>query len=598
LSLAAGCLLSTIRYFLRSMEFAVPLTPLLRPGLIAGVVTLVCGCAMQPAAPTTAAATAIDVPAIRRPQQETPAWWFRSGAAQALEAGRVANGPAQRAKNVIVFLGDGMSIPTIAAAHVLAGQRKGVDGESYRLSFEKFPYSALSRTYETDQQTPDSAGTMTAIMSGVKTRAGYIGVSQVTNRQDCAGTKGQELVSTLELAAAAGMATGAVTTTRITHATPAATYGHLPERNWEVDTAMTEKARAEGCKDFAAQLVDFPLAGGLNVAMGGGRTEFMPVGQTDPEYADKKGQRRDGRDLVAEWKAKHPDGAYVWNEAQLKALDPSGTSHVLGLFEPSHMNYEHERPRDKSGEPSLAEMTRAAIDVLKKNPKGFFLMVEGGRIDHALHAGNAYRALDETISLSDAVQAALDSTDASDTLIVVTADHSHTMTFAGYPARGNPMLGLVRGVTDSYDEEGGGGLARDAAGMPYTTLGFANGPGYTGASDKQPEGSKRFPHEPHSYKKIAGGRPDLTGVDTAAPDYMQEAIVPLKGETHGGEDVAIFAHGPGASAFHGELEENAIFHVIVQHAPTIRDELCRLGSCNADGIPVQRPVYARLLEQK
>ncbi|TCV92387.1 alkaline phosphatase [Luteibacter rhizovicinus] len=567
----------------------------LRLGLLSASITLLAGCATS--APRNTPTAAIDVPAIQRPAQETPEWWFRNGAAQAAQASREANAGGQRAKNIIVFLGDGMSIPTIAASHIRAGQLKGVDGESYRLSFENFPFSALSRTYETDQQTPDSAGTMTSIMSGVKTRAGFIGISQVPKRQDCAASKGQELVSTLELAAAAGMATGAVTTTRITHATPAATYGHLPERNWEVDANIPESARAQGCKDFAAQLVDFPVASGLTVAMGGGRTEFLPAGVPDPEYPNKTGQRLDKRDLIAEWKAKHPGGEYVWNEAQFKALDLSKTTHVLGLFEPSHLNYEHDRPKDKAGEPSLAEMTASAIKVLKKNPNGFFLMVEGGRIDHALHAGNAYRALDETISMADAVQAALDNTDASDTLIVVTADHSHTMAFAGYPTRGNPILGLVRGATDSYDEEGGGGMARDAAGQPYTTLTFANGPGYTGATDLQPEGSKRFPHNPKTYAGMTKGRPDLTHVDTTAPDYMQESAYPMKAETHGGEDVAIFAHGPGASAFHGELEENAIFHVIVQHAPTIRAELCKLGSCNADGVPVNRPTYEAWLKK-
>ena len=168
--------------------------------------SLLGACASVP--PTTSAHAAIDVPAIQRPQGETPQWWFRNGAAQAAQASAQAHAGGQRAKNVIVFLGDGMSISTIAAAHVMAGQRKGVDGESYRLSFERFPFSALSRTYETDQQTPDSAGTMTAIMSGVKTRAGFIGVSQVPKRQDCAGTRGQELVTTLELAAAAGMFVG------------------------------------------------------------------------------------------------------------------------------------------------------------------------------------------------------------------------------------------------------------------------------------------------------------------------------------------------------------------------------------------------------
>ncbi len=555
---------------------------------------LLSACAGQPEPSTR---MAIDVPTIQRADGETPQWWFRNGAAAAAELTAQANTRGQRAKNVIVFLGDGMSMSTIAAAHVRAGQLKGMDGESYRLSFEQFPFSAMSRTYETDQQTPDSAGTMTALMSGVKTRGGFIGVSQVPRRQDCAASQGQELVSALELASTAGMSTGAITTTRITHATPAATYGHLPERNWEVDADLTAAAKAEGCKDFAAQLVDFRGAGGLTVAMGGGRTEFMLAGEDDPVERGKVGQRLDGRDLIAEWKQQHPNGSYVWNATQLKALDLAHTPRLLGLFNASHLNYEHERVTDKLDEPSLEAMTTSAIEVLKQNPNGFFLMVEGGRIDHALHAGNAYRALDETIAFADAVQAALQQTDPRDTLIVVTADHSHTMTFAGYPKRGNDILGLVQGHTDSYDDEGGAGMARDGAGKPYTTLGFANGPGYTGASDTQPEGSKSYPHSAHDYSHIAKGRPDLTQLKTNDPDYLQEAGVPMKAETHGGEDVAIFATGPGAAAFHGELEQNTIFHVIAQQTPRIRDELCKLGSCNGDGVPVNRPMYQAWLQQ-
>lgn len=569
------------------------------PGLrrlgLAGAACALAACAGHAALPAGAGATApiIPVPSITRPQGETAAWWFRSGAAQAAIASAQAQANGQRAKNVIVFLGDGMSLPTIAAAHIRAGERLGVDGESHRLSFEQFPFSALSRTYETDQQTPDSAGTMTAIMTGVKTRAGFIGIAQQPDRQDCVGARGHELLTMLELASAAGMSTGAVTTTRITHATPAATYGHLPERNWEVDAELPPAAIAAGCRDLARQLVDFPAASGLTVAMGGGRTEFLPATASDPEYPARHGQRRDGRDLIAAWKVRHPQGVFVWNEAQLKAIDPARTPQLLGLFEPSHMQYEHERPGDAGGEPSLAEMTTRAIAVLQRNPHGFFLMVEGGRIDHALHAGNAYRALDETISFSDAVQAALAHTDPANTLIVVTADHSHTMTFAGYPQRGNPILGKVVGRTSSYDEHGGTAFAHDATGKPYTTLGFASGPGYSGASDSQPEGSKHYPHRPRSFAPIQHGRPDLSAVDTTDPAYLQEATVPLADETHGGEDVAIFAHGPGAAAFHGELEQNAIFHIIVQHAPRLRAELCRLGSCNAAGVPINLPSYSR-----
>ncbi len=531
----------------------------------------------------------IEVPAIHHPDQETPDWWFRAGAAAAnANASRKAH-----AKNVIVFLGDGMSITTITAARIYEGQQKGGSGEENRLSFENFPATALSRTYETDFQTPDSAGTMTAIMSGVKTRAGLIGVDQVTERGNCASDRGNETVSALELAAVAGQSTGVVTTTRITHATPAATYGHIADRDWETDTEIPEKQRAPDCIDLARQLVEFPFGHGINVALGGGRTEFMPADQRDPEYSGLPGKRLDGRDLIAAWN-KQDGAAYVWNETELKVIDPSKTTHLLGLFEPEHMKYETERAKDTAGEPSLSEMTRAALTILKKNPKGFFLMVEGGRIDHGHHAGNAYRALTETIEFSHAVQTAVDMTSADDTLILVTADHSHTLTFAGYPARGNPILGKVRG--SSGEGAPSKNLAVDATGRPYATLSYANGPGYAGASDRQPEGAKRYPHNPTAYSPAKEGRPELADVDTEAPDYEQESTMPLASETHSGEDVAVFARGPGSDAVRGSLEQNALFHVIAQSSDAIRGELCKIGSCDAHGVPVKRPERASLLK--
>ena len=120
--------------------------------------------------------------------------------------------------------------------------------------------------------------------------------------------------------------------------------------------------------------------------MGGGRGSFMPPTQTDPEYADQVGLRLDGRDLIAVWQRRHPDGHYVWNAKQLAAAPQTGP--LLGLFEPSHMQFEHDRPQDRGGEPSLAEMTTAAIARLGRNPHGYVLLVEGGRIDHAHHSGN------------------------------------------------------------------------------------------------------------------------------------------------------------------------------------------------------------------
>ncbi|MDD5411807.1 MAG: alkaline phosphatase, partial [Methylobacter sp.] len=223
---------------------------------------------------------------------------------------------------------------------------------------------------------------------------------------------------------------------------------------------------------------------------------------------------------------------------------------------------------DKAGEPSLTEMTIKAIDILKKNHNGYFLMVEGGRIDHAHHSGNAYRALSDTQQLAAAVKAAMDKTNPEDTLIIVTADHSHVFTIGGYPQRGNPILGLTQGVGATTPD-------LDMLGLPYTTLNYANGTGYTGKSNRQPEGPKSFNaatgawssgsegHNPSSFSP-ANGRPTLNNWLVQGPDYLQEAIIPLSAETHAAEDVAIFAGGPKAHLFHGVVEQNVIYHVMAE----------------------------------
>ena len=450
---------------------------------------------------------------------------------------------ARKAKNVILFVGDGMGISTLTAARILEGQLKGRTGEENRLSFEDFPYAALSKTYTWDQQTPDSAPTMTAMITGYKAREGMLSVDHQTPRGECnAGVVAAHAIPTLlEQAAAAGKATGVVSTARLTHATPAATYAHTPMRDWESDTDLPAGC---GVKDIARQLIEVSptVRDSLKVAMGGGRTNFMPAVRDDPE-SGRKGKRKDGRDLVAEWQqTRGPGSRYVWNRAGFDAIDPAATTHLLGLFESSHMQYELDRAKDKGGEPSLTEMTEKAIRLLQKDKNGFFLHVEAGRIDHAHHAGNAKRALLEVIELARAVRKAREMTDPTDTLIIVTADHSHVFTMAGYPHRGNDILGLVAEVPEKDGEEKG--LKKDKLGLPYTTLGYANGPGW------------------RSPAADGGKRPDLVQVDTHADDYLPEATVPLESETHGGEDVAIFATGPMAHLIHGSMEQNWIYHVM------------------------------------
>ena len=115
-----------------------------------------------------------------------------------------------------------MSIATVTAARILDGQNRGLSGEENFLSFGQFPFLGLVKTYNVDAQTPDSAGTMTAIMSGIKTDFGVVGVDEKVTRGDCESQSGNEVISALELAEIAGLSTGIVSTARITHATPAA----------------------------------------------------------------------------------------------------------------------------------------------------------------------------------------------------------------------------------------------------------------------------------------------------------------------------------------------------------------------------------------
>ena len=549
--------------------------------------TLLAACAapvrdQAPSTPLTpaAAVSAVQVPDISRPGGENAQWWFRSGAAAAAERGAMDG----NARNVILFVGDGMDLTTVAAARILEGQRAGGTGEENLLSWERFPHTALSRTYNTDMQTPDSAGTMSAMATGVKTRAGVVNVDQSLPRRDCGRLAERSLLSVLELARDAGMATGVVTTTRITHATPAATYARSPDRNWEDDAALPEAAAALGCGDIAAQLVDLPKGRFPDVVLGGGRRHFLPAGQPDPEHPDKSGRRKDGRDLISEWQARHPGGAFVWNREQMQAA--AGKSPILGLFEHDHLNFEHDRAQHDPGEPTLAELTREAIGRVQDAAEGYVLVIEAGRIDHAHHAGNAFRALTDTIAMAEAVQAAVEMTDEAETLMLVTADHGHTLTFAGYPARGNPILDKVHNV----NRDGERVLARDGLGLPYTTLGYANGPGYRGHDADGAEIS--YWGAPGDFA-AQSGRPDLTDVDTRDQYFQQEAVAPLAKETHGGQDVGVWARGPGSHAVRGTVEQHVLFHFMVQATPRLRQHLCDEGLCNADGVPVDLPHPSR-----
>lgn len=447
------------------------------------------------------------------------------------------------AKNVILFIGDGMGVTTVTAGRIFDGQSKGMSGEENVLPFETFPNLALIKTYADNQMVADSASTASAINTGVKTKAGVISIGPEADRRDCDGALAYPLTTLGELAEQNGKATGIVTTARITHATPAAVYAHSAERYWESNLYMSGEDWQKGCRDIAYQLAHFSSGDGIEVMFGGGRRAF---------YGENGGGRRldADDDLVSDWQNGGPNRRYITTADELDSLK-SGEQ-VLGIFANSHLTYVAEREAE-SKEPELAELTAKAIDLLEDSDNGYFLMVEGARIDHGHHDGIAGYALLEAQAFFDAVAVALEKVDLSETLVLVTADHSHVFTLGGYTTRGNPILGLVV-ENDVHGHPNSGPMIADD-GLPYTVLGYANGPG--GVTES-----------PRPY-------PD-TGIDA-----VQQATLPLSAleidgtiwpeESHGGEDVALYANGPWSHLVGGVLEQNAIFHIIT-YAFGWRDE--------------------------
>ncbi|SFM40169.1 alkaline phosphatase [Rugamonas rubra] len=439
---------------------------------------------------------------------------------------------AGEAKNIIFFLGDGMGPSTITASRIY---KYGEDGS---LAMDKLERTARVKTYSNDAQTTDSAPSMAAYMTGVKMNNEVISMSANTvatnpgkdangnlGVNNCAAGNGSTAVTILELAKAKGKAVGSITTTELTHATPAATFSHICNRNAQYAIAAQ---LVPGGAGYNAALLD-----GVDVLMGGGRNHFTPF-----DAASNKTGRADGRNLLTEMAAK----GYVVAANKTEMNAAAAGKKFIGLYSSkSHLEYELDRSAtpplgEGASQPSLAEMTVKAMDLLAQNKDGYFLMVEGGRIDHALHGTNAKRALTDTIAFDDAIKAALDKAKLSDptlanTLIVVTADHDHTLAFNGYAKRGNPILDINRGYKDKLP-------SKDADGNSYTTLVFGNGP-----------------NRPNT-------RASLDSATVLADNYLQETGVRLASETHGGGDVKLFATGAGAKPFKGTLDNTKVFSLL------------------------------------
>lgn len=442
---------------------------------------------------------------------------------------------ASAPKNIIFFLGDGMGMTTQTAARIY---KVGEDGE---LTMDTLPETAFVKTYSNNAQVTDSAPSMAAYMTGVKMNNEVISMTPETSAFDSTGKSylngadstcpasgnGQAVTTLLELAKAAGWGTGAVTTTRITHATPATTYSHICHRDGENSIAAQAVPGGNG--------YNTALRDGVDVLLGGGSQFFLPLASG--------GKRTDGRDLTAEMVKQ--GYTYVKNKAEFDTAAATSTKKLLGLFTSSHMSYDIDR--DTSKEPSLAEMTGKAIDILAKNEKGFFLMVEGGRIDHALHETTAKKALQDTVALDEAIKTAIDKMKAKDpslanTLIVVTADHDHTLVLNGYAQRTGATTASNPGVLGLLKNFVTGAFNTDSGGNPFTIIGFGNG-------ENRP-----------------ATRTALSDAQVSDKTYHQEAAIPMAvgSETHGGTDVFLGASGLGADKFTGVINNTEVFNLIRQ----------------------------------
>ncbi|GAB0193638.1 intestinal-type alkaline phosphatase-like [Grus japonensis] len=181
--------------------------------------------------------------------------YWNEGARRRLESSLALQPVARRAKNIILFMGDGMGLSTMSAARIYKGQLAGGSGEESILAMETFPHVALAKTYTIDRQVPDSAGTGTAYLCGVKANAKTLGLSGAAVYGKCRTTFGNEVDSILHRARLAGKSVGIVTTTRVQHASPGAAYAHSASRSWYADANMPKEALRDGCKDIAYQLV-------------------------------------------------------------------------------------------------------------------------------------------------------------------------------------------------------------------------------------------------------------------------------------------------------------------------------------------------------
>jgi alkaline phosphatase len=387
----------------------------------------------------------------------------------------------KKPKNVIFLLGDGMGTQEITAARYYQGVGNA-------LNVDRMPFTGFDTTWSVKpgaaspylpDYDPDSASTGSAWATGQKTIDERISQGPSTELT----VPGPNLKTILELAQEEGKKVGDVSTAEITDATPAVLASHISQRGCQGPANMgacpTETKAAGGLGSIAEQMVDHKV----DVLLGGGRARFT---------AKVTGGPYSGKSVVEQ--ATELGYRYVSDADGLSSV--AANKPVLGLFNDSNMSLEWTGPAASLGkgnapapctegqrpgsEPSLAAMTRRAIDLLdqRANKKGFFLQVEGASIDKQDHATNACGQIGETVAFDRAIGVALDyQEDHPDTLVVVTADHSHTSQIVGEDSAGT---GLPTGYSTNLTTKDGQTLS-----LTYGTAGYEAGKAPAGTPPSQ-----------------------------------------------------------------------------------------------------------------
>jgi alkaline phosphatase len=452
--------------------------------------------------------------------------------------------PERRARNVILFIGDGLSMAHRTAARVLSrGLLEGRYGGE--LAIDDMPHMALVSTSGTDSIVTDSANSMSAYSTGHKSCVNAMGVYCARNKNGLAHPK-VETIAELAKRRNAGMAVGVVTNTEIEDATPAGMVAHVRRRSdYDDIVRMFYELRPE-------------------VMLGGGSAFFLPK-------SDKAGRRKDEDNYIEKFRGL--GYALVRTAAEMQATAAEqGTARLLGLFHAGNLDGALDRRILKKGtvaaypdQPDLADQTQAAIDILARHPNGFVLMVESGLIDKFSHVLDWERAVYDTIMLDNAVAVAKRfAAGRDDTLIIVVADHAHPVSIIGTydDARPGERLRDKLGV---YNEAKFPNYPKaDAQGYPSSVdvsrrlaFVFAGFPDHC-ASGKPSLGGPFKPTEEKDDKAVANETyctPQATRMEGNLPFAQRQGV-------HAADDVVLTAMGPGAELFKGRVDNTVVFKVM------------------------------------